>query len=139
MTSALAPALLFFDPHEEKQHRAQTRALPHAKVEKDERLFCSTCRHPVTHLNQRIAVGGGHEHRCINPQGIVYRIGCFREASCTADGEATLEYTWFRGYAWRIAWCAHCRAHLGWEFQSDSDCFRGLIVDRLISSGLARN
>ncbi|MBI3778743.1 MAG: hypothetical protein HY274_07520 [Gammaproteobacteria bacterium] len=139
MTPAFAPALLFFDPHEEEKHRAKTRPLPDAKVEKDERLFCSTCRHPVTHLNQRIAVGGGHEHRCINPQGIVYRIGCFREASCAADGETTMEYTWFRGYAWRIAYCAQCQAHLGWEFQSDNDCFHGLIVDRLISVGPVKN
>lgn len=134
MAIALVPALLFFDPRHEKQHREQTSFRPDAGVEKDERLFCSTCRHPVTHLNQRIAVGGGHEHRFTNPHGISYRVGCFGAAGgCSAVGVATTEFTWFPGYAWRIACCARCRTHLGWEFQSDSDYFHGLIVNRLTS------
>lgn len=133
------PTLHYFDPHSEKQRKEKTDTRLAEKAKKEKRLFCAACRHPVTHQDERIAVQGGHEHTFTNPHGLVFRIGCFREASCTADGEATMEYTWFRGYAWRIAWCARCRAHLGWEFQSDNDCFHGLIVDRLISAGLARN
>lgn len=140
MATALAPTLLFFDPQsgEEKQRALEQRTAARPKTEK--RLFCGACRHPVTHQDQRIPVQGGHEHRCTNPHGITYHIGCFREApGCAPVGEATAEFTWFPGYAWRIVLCAHCRAHLGWRFQSDGDYFHGLIVARLTSAGTIKN
>jgi hypothetical protein len=140
MTMALVPTLLFFDPRtgEEKQQALKQRA--ETKPKKEKRLFCAACRHPVTHQDERIPVQGAHEHRCTNPHGITYHIGCFREApGCTAIGEATMEFTWFPGYAWRIALCANCHAHLGWHFQSQDDYFHGLIVDRLTSAGPAKN
>jgi len=84
-------------------------------------------------------VQGAHEHRCTNPHNITYHIGCFREATgCAVSGEATTEYTWFPGYAWRIALCANCHAHLGWRFQSRDDYFHGLIMARLTSAGPLR-
>lgn len=138
MTSAFAPALLFFDPQAEKKRGEQVKALPDKKPKKEKRLFCAACRHPVTHQDERIPVQGGHEHTFTNPHGITYHIGCFREAGgCAATGEATMEYTWFRGYAWRIALCAHCRAHLGWRFQAEGEYFHGLIVNRLTSASTA--
>jgi hypothetical protein len=85
-------------------------------------------------------VQGAHEHRCTNPHGITYYIGCFHEAAgCTAIGEATTEYTWFPGYVWRVALCANCRAHLGWHFQSRDDYFHGLIMARLTSAGAVKD
>ncbi|WP_372522711.1 cereblon family protein [Sulfuricaulis sp.] len=140
MAVALVPALLLFDPVTEKNGKEKAKAKPDARPKKEKRLFCAACRHPVTHQDERIVVQGGHEHRFTNPQGIAYHIGCFREAAgCAPSGEATTEYTWFQGYAWRIAFCAHCRTHLGWRFQSGDDYFHGLIVDRLISAGPAKN
>jgi hypothetical protein len=140
MATALVSTLLFFDPHGEEQRGQRVKARPDTKPKKEKRLFCAACRHPVTHQDQRIVVQDGHEHRFINPHGITYHIGCFREAAgCAASGEATLEYTWFRGYAWRIALCAHCRAHLGWRFESPGEYFHGLISDRLTSAGPAKN
>jgi hypothetical protein len=140
MAPVLVPPLLFFDPLGREKKRQTGKALPDARPEKEKRLFCAACRHPVTHQDERISVQGGHEHRFTNPQGITYQIGCFREAAgCAAIGEATLEYTWFRGYAWRIALCAHCRAHLGWRFQTEGEYFHGLITGRLTSAGPARN
>ena len=140
MAVALVPALLLFDPVTEENRKEKTKAKPDARPKLEKRLFCAPCRHPVTHQDERISVQGGHEHRFINPQGISYHIGCFREAAgCAAAGEATTEYTWFKGYAWRIAYCAHCQVHLGWRFQSDDDYFHGLIVNRLTSTGPAKN
>jgi hypothetical protein len=140
MAIALVPALLFFDPVTEDDGKEKAKAKPDARPKKEKRLFCATCRHPVTHQDERISVQGGHEHRFTNPHGIAYHIGCFREAAgCAVAGEATTEFTWFSGYAWRIATCAHCQMHLGWCFQSGADYFHGLIVDRLISTGPAKN
>ena len=34
------------------------------------------------------------------------------------DRQATTEFTWFTGYAWRVAGCARCRAHIGWHFEA---------------------
>src|SRR3989344_527537 len=131
MASALVPALLCFDPVAEKKGTEKAKAKPDARPKKEKRLFCAACRHPVTHQDERIIVQGAHEHRFTNPQGISYHVGCFREAAgCAPSGEATTEYTWFKGYAWRIAHCALCHVHLGWRFQSDADYFHGLIAGR---------
>lgn len=127
---------LFFDPQsaEKRGESADTYLAEAAKQEK--RLFCSACRHPVTHQDERIVVQGGHEHTFANLHGVVYHIGCFREAAgCAPIGAATTEYTWFKGYAWRIARCANCRLHLGWRFQIEGEYFHGLITSRLTSAG----
>jgi hypothetical protein len=135
MESAL-PSLLFFDPDSEAARRQRADVGAGEKPKREKRLFCAACRHPVTHQDERIQVHGGHEHRFANPQGIHFHIGCFREAAgCLAVGAATPEFTWFAGYAWRIALCAHCRAHLGWRFEAPQDYFHGLIIDRLTSAG----
>ena len=140
MAIALVPALLFFDPVTDANGKEKAKAMPDARPKKEKRLFCAACRHPITHQDERIMVQGGHEHTFTNPQGMTYHIGCFREAAgCAPSGEATVEFTWFRGYAWRIAYCAHCHVHLGWRFQSDADYFHGLIVNRLISAGPAKS
>ncbi|BAV32738.1 hypothetical protein SCL_0416 [Sulfuricaulis limicola] len=140
MATALVSNLICFDPRtgEEKQQALKQPAATRPKREK--RLFCAACRHPVTHQDQRIPVQGAHEHHCTNPHGIAYHISCFREApGCAPIGEATTEFTWFPGYAWRIALCTNCRAHLGWRFQSPDDYFHGLIVARLTSAGPVKN
>lgn len=139
MTSVLVPALLYFDPSAEKDAKQSVKLKPSSKSKKEKRLFCAACRYPITHQDERIAVQGGHEHTFTNPHGVTYHIGCFREAvGCTTIGESSLEYTWFKGYAWRIAICVHCRAHLGWLFEAD-DFFHGLIVNRLTSTGPVEN
>lgn len=127
------PALLWFDPARERERRAQARTDEKERLEK--RLFCAACRRPVTHESERIRVQGAHEHTCVNPHGLTYRIACFREASCLAEAIATTGDTWFPGYAWSVALCRHCRAHLGWRFEAPGERFHGLIVGRLTSDG----
>lgn len=48
--------------------------------------------------------------------------------------EVTRAYTWFPGYAWRLALCAKCGLHLGWHYRSSGDDFFGLILNRLTAS-----
>ena len=106
------------------------------EAKKEKRLFCTACRHPVTHQDERIEVNGAHQHGRTNPGGYTFEIGCFREAAgCMAPGEATEAHTWFKGYGWRIALCASCEQHLGWRFQAPADSFHGLILRRLTCAG----
>jgi hypothetical protein len=99
-------------------------------------LLCSQCRHIITRPSERIAVNGAHRHTFANPHGIVYEIGCFRNAvGCGHTGPATDDFTWFNGYAWRVAICSRCLGHMGWLFVSGGgEQFYGLILDRLIET-----
>ncbi len=95
-------------------------------------IVCRACGFAVCHPDDAITVSGAHRHTFANPHGIVFEIGCFRNApGCTRVGEASDDFTWFAGYRWRIAICAGCHRHLGWRFEGTGDSFHGLILDRL--------
>jgi hypothetical protein len=100
----------------------------------DERAIrCATCGHPITTAAAKISVHGAHEHRRVNPAGVDFHLGCFRDApGCAVEGVATTFWTWFPGYAWRPASCAGCLSHLGWAFGGEGSAFFGLILPRLI-------
>ena len=110
----------------------EDRADQEAKEEEDY-LLCAVCRRAITRLEARIVMNGKHTHVFFNPQGIVFEIGCFATAfGCAHVGQATTEFTWFPGYAWRIAICAGCSAHLGWHYQGEGGQFYGLILANLV-------
>lgn len=102
----------------------------------ERRLLCAACRHVITRPSERAEVQGGHRHTFANPHGLFFEIGCFRNApGCANVGPLTTEFTWFRGYAWKVAVCGRCATHLGWKFASGSGgIFHGLVLDRLILS-----
>ena len=130
--------LVFFDPARGTGRQPRSSRRPDNAAEHEKRLVCARCGHTITHHSQRIAVDGAHAHTCTNPHGLTFHIGCFRDApGCLPVGASTTEDTWFPGYAWRIADCAKCGAHLGWRFASSGDAFYGLIVDRLRSANNA--
>ena len=110
-------------------------AVGHNAVEREEKLIlCRRCGHAVTHPDERTEKEGAYHHTFANPHGIVYDIGCFRRADgCGTTGPVTGEFTWFKGYHWKVAVCRACLVHIGWLFVSESgDRFHGLILDRLI-------
>jgi hypothetical protein len=96
--------------------------------------LCKACRAKITTSALRIAVNGKHAHICANPHGLVFEVGCFSRASgCLTVGSPTEEFTWFPGYAWCIALCLQCTAHLGWHYRSaTAGEFYGLILTNLI-------
>lgn len=97
----------------------------------DDRLFCTDCGAPVTRRRFAEQRRGDHEHTVFNPAGRVFTIRCFADApGATPVGGSTDEFSWFPGYAWRIAVCHECAAHLGWTFEG-MDAFFGLIKDAL--------
>jgi hypothetical protein len=97
-------------------------------------ILCRRCGHLITRPRDRFIKDGSHSHTFANPSGIVFEIGCFSNAEgCGPSGESTDEFTWFRGYKWRLALCRACFVHLGWQFTSlgGASGFWGLILNRL--------
>ncbi|MGW8194412.1 MAG: cereblon family protein [Desulforhopalus sp.] len=98
-----------------------------------EAIFCRACGMTVTSRDQKISVQGSHSHTFFNPAGIVFELGCFRQApGCFVAGEPSSEFTWFAGHLWSFALCKSCRSHLGWFFDSGSASFYGLILTNLM-------
>jgi hypothetical protein len=99
---------------------------------KEKLLVCASCHHVITRPAARISINGAHQHSFANPSGLIFEIGCFNAApGCDHVGRASDEFTWFKGYQWRIAVCRNCLAHLGWEFASSGTSFYGLILTSL--------
>ncbi len=120
---------------QDPQRSDEVQAHPHDPWDEAQgsRLLCARCGHAVTASGWCIQIADAHEHSFVNPHGYLFRIGCFREApGCTQRGEEHAEYSWFPGYRWTMAPCAHCKTHLGWSFRSDDAVFFGLILDRLV-------
>lgn len=67
----------------------------------------------------------------VNPHGHVFEVGCFATAHVRSIGPASHFFSWFPGYAWRVALCPGCGAHLGWAYGDDAGFF-GLILPRLV-------
>jgi hypothetical protein len=125
--------LLRGSPHASAPAASAPRAQDEKSPAPQPLILCRACRHAVTREEERIAMGSAHRHTFANPSGIVFEIGCFRNApGCAAVGPLSAEFTWFAGYSWQIGVCAACRLHLGWRFVG-ADRFFGLILDRLIA------
>jgi hypothetical protein len=131
------PALLLrYDPGIRQQKNSENKS-QHQKAGRDDpALLCRQCLSFITRPGYRIVINGTHHHTFANPYGIVFEIGCFKEAGgCAAAGAPSSEFTWFPGFKWQIALCASCMTHLGWRFVSaGSGIFYGLILDQLIES-----
>jgi len=96
-------------------------------------ICCRFCLQVITSAGERVAQSGAHRHTFANPHGYLFEIGCFRSApGCRSEGPAVTEFSWFSGYAWRIAACGRCLNHLGWRFQGAAPSFYGLILNNLI-------
>lgn len=103
------------------------------QIPRNELILCRFCHAAITSLQQELTIGRNHQHRFINPHGMQFLIGCFRQApGCDISGTASAEYCWFEDYTWQLAKCSDCGEHLGWFFQrAELDQFFGLIVDKL--------
>ena len=103
------------------------------ETEDEEVILCRNCNAIITFPFERMMVDGLHRHTFANPHGIVFEIGCFRNAKgCAYSGPITDEFSWFKGYHWQIAVCGSCLQHMGWIFRSaDRQPFHGLVLDRL--------
>ena len=95
-------------------------------------VVCAACNHALTKSSARIEVDGAHEHAFANPAGLTFRVACFRDApGCRGDGDESAFWTWFKGFAWRVALCGACGEHVGWSYRNDASTFFGLITTRI--------
>lgn len=54
---------------------------------------------------------------CAREGGYMHDIVTVSRASNTElSGAPSAEFSWFPGYAWTIAFCAACMAHVGWRY-----------------------
>jgi hypothetical protein len=121
-------------PLPDRQKEQLTQEEDVEKKEEEKHILCAQCRAIITSPRERIEVQGAQEHTFFNPYGIIFQIGCFRQArGCGYQGPAISEFSWFPGYNWRIALCSSCLTHLGWLYSApDKESFHGLILDQLI-------
>lgn len=101
----------------------------------EDALLCAQCAAPVTRKAWSLQLDGRAEHYCVNPHGIEFRVLTFSHApGAKTVGTATMDATWFPGYAWRMASCSACDAHLGWRFEGANkpSPFFGLIREALM-------
>jgi cereblon len=75
----------------------------------------------------------------VNPHGFLHEVVTVRwVVNVTVAGPPTTEFTWYPGYAWEVAWCGRCGAHLGWSFTAVEDvepgAFWGLRRDAIVES-----
>lgn len=104
-----------------------------AETEKERQLVCLYCKNVITFHDEAIRIQGQHEHTRLNPHGLVFSFGCFRSApGCDHEAEESMEYTWFSGFAWSVAFCNHCKEHLGWRFKNEQRLFYGLILNKIV-------
>jgi cereblon len=69
-----------------------------------------------------------------NPDGMVFElVTASRAEGLVFVGPAVSDFSWFPGYAWRVALCAGCSSHLGWRYEA---CAGG--VTPLVFFGLQR-
>lgn len=98
-------------------------------------LVCRACGHKVAKTGARMADEDGGRRVFCNPHGLVFEVILVKTApGCVCAGPAVSEFSWFPGYAWRIALCRGCAAHLGWRFEGES-VFFGLIESALEEIG----
>jgi len=118
-------------------NQSQLKTDKKIKADADNFILCSQCLQIITHPSEQIVVDGFHQHTFANPHGIIFDIGCFRSAiGCGYLGTPSDEFSWFKGFSWRVAVCSSCLMHIGWLFSStDKSSFLGLILERLIESG----
>ncbi|XP_046970638.1 protein cereblon-like [Vanessa cardui] len=99
-------------------------------------LCCSSCAVEIARREHIFAMSSEGVHsNYTNLGGYMHDIVTVSRASNTElSGAPSAEFSWFPGYAWTIALCAACLAHVGWRFDAQR---RGLRPQQFY--GLCRN
>ena len=107
------------------------------RIDAEERdpVRCSGCGNPVAEPEAVVSIGGEPPVRVqVNPHGVAFEVVTLSQAGgLVYVGTPQAEHSWFAGYAWTIACCASCSAHLGWRFDpvAGGTSFHGLVVGRI--------
>lgn len=125
---------LAFVSKEKSPEKKSNAVLQEKKKKEEQYLLCKLCNNRITKITNRFEVQGGAEHSFLNPAGMVFHIGCFRDAEgCLPVGDVQSEWSWFKGFRWQVVCCDQCLNHLGWLFLAkDKRYFYGLILSSLV-------
>ncbi|XP_028402177.1 uncharacterized protein LOC114525155 [Dendronephthya gigantea] len=107
------------------------------KSEESEVLLCRQCGHNIVDSREVVDIKSilalkyknasvlGPKGTLVqtfkNPEGINFDVITVSKASIQEHGDAHEKFSWFPGYAWKLAGCPRCRAHLGWTFTSTDE------------------
>lgn len=97
--------------------------------------FCARCGTFMTRGILALRMNGEHEHVVFNPAGRIFRIACFKDVpGAVAVGNASAQFSWFKGFTWHVALCKSCDVQVGWMFEGTGApaVFFGLIRDMLV-------
>ncbi|KAJ8285755.1 hypothetical protein GJAV_G00030570 [Gymnothorax javanicus] len=130
-------------------------------------LLCRSCGHEVAsssdvrYIASRLALSHrnntmiGQRRATVqlfeNPNGFQFEVVTFMRADVLKHWPADARFSWYPGYAWTVATCPRCSAHLGWAFQptewpdvvtdavfeESEHTFVALIVDKILQENFA--
>lgn len=103
-------------------------------------IRCRVCQQPISTEDQVFAPPGSSAVAAYaNIFGQLREVVALRRAEgLIFGGEASTELTWFSGYAWRVAGCASCRAHLGWRYEATEPALEPEVFFGLLTSAILR-
>ncbi|KAF8069542.1 Crbn [Scenedesmus sp. PABB004] len=86
-----------------------------------DQLACGGCAAPLAGTGDALGMtaGGGIAGTFVNAHGYVHELVTLcrvAPGSVMLEGRPETAHSWFPGFAWTIAHCGACGAHLGWRF-----------------------
>lgn len=115
-------------------------------------LLCRSCGHELAFekdanfIHSRLALSYRNDtvvgerrvpvQRFENPQGYQFEVMTFRKADVVKHWPADKHFTWYPGYAWTVATCPRCNAHLGGLGIIYFDCVSHPLTKRVWQVGL---
>lgn len=84
---------------------------------------CSACKNVICHKKDVFPMScSGPQNSFVNSHGYVHDTMTVRSTrGLIQEYEWSTEFSWFPGYAWRVACCENCGRHIGWCFKTKSD------------------
>ena len=104
-------------PSRKVQRSAAPDALARRASDTSGWYCCARCAGRLAHETWVLASNAERPLVFANPMGSAFELILVSKVVGVAfEPHATLEHTWFQGYAWRIGWCERCGGHVGWHF-----------------------
>ncbi|XP_053378068.1 protein cereblon-like isoform X2 [Mercenaria mercenaria] len=81
-------------------------------------LCCKDCNEQIADMSNVFSMSvSGPLSAYVNPGGHVHETVTVHQAeNLNLIGRPSTDHSWFPGYAWTIAQCKRCSAHMGWKF-----------------------